>query len=210
MSLIDPLQRTAEWKLARAAKFTGSRFNDVLARDKRTGKPLKCYYDLIWQIVVEHMTQEPVEGPSGYALQWGTDVEPFGAEAYELETGNTITPAGFLIHPQYSFVGASPDGLINADGGVELKCPKSSAVHLERFLLGMPEEYRAQVQGCMFVTGRKWWDFASFDPRMPESHRLYITRIERDDKYIAALEQALIEAESLVQEKLIQIRQVAA
>lgn len=203
-------QRTDAWKLERAGKFTGSRFDDVLARNVKTGKPLKCYDDLIWQMVVERMTQQAVEGPSGYALQWGTDVEPFGIEAYELETGNTIMPSGFIQHPDYSFIGASPDGLIGTDGGFELKCPKSSAVHLERFLLGMPDEYRAQVQGCMFVTGRKWWDFCSYDPRMPESHRLFITRIERDDLYIKRLETALIEAESLVQSKLSEIMQAAA
>lgn len=203
-------QRTDAWKSERAGKFTGSRFDDVLARNVKTGKPLKCYEDLIWQVVVERMTQQPVEGPTGFALQWGTDVEPFGLEAYELETGNTVIESGFIVHPEYDYIGASPDGLIGTDGGFELKCPKSSAVHLERFILGMPEEYRAQVQGCMFVTGRKWWDFASYDPRMPESHRLYITRIERDEAYIARLEDAINEAEMLVQAKLVDIMKAAA
>ena len=168
----DDLQRTAQWHADRAGKWTGSKFVDVLARNKRTGEPTKAYTDLIWQIVVERMTGQAVEGPTGLALAWGTEVEPYAAEAYELETGNVITPAGFIQHPEFPFVGASPDGLVGEDGGLEMKCPKSSAVHLERFISGVPDEYRPQIQGCMWVTGRQWWSFVSFDPRMPESHRM--------------------------------------
>lgn len=189
-------QRSPEWHLERAGKFTGSKFVDVLARNKRTGEPLKAYDDLIWQIVVERMTCQAVDGPSGYALQWGSDVEPFAREAYELETGNMVNEVGFIAHPDYPFAGASPDGLIGMDGGLEMKCPKSSGIHLERFLNGVPEEYVPQIQGCMWVTGRKWWDFVSYDPRMPESHRLLCIRVERDEVFIERLEKAVIEAEA--------------
>lgn len=204
------LQRTGEWFLARAGKFTGSKFVDVMARDKRSKKPLKCYHDLIWQIVVERMTGQPVEGPVGQALKWGAEVEPYAKEAYELETGNIVTESAFVTHPVLDFAGASPDGLIGTDGGLELKCPKDSRVHLERFSTGIPEEYVPQVQGNLWICQREWWDFASYDPRMPESHRLYVQRIERDDAYISELEKAVIEAEALVQEKLSTLLKKAA
>jgi len=189
-------QRSDEWMKLRAGKFTGSRFADLLARNKRTGEPLKAYQDLIWQVVVERMTGEPIEGPHGNALQWGSDVEPFAREAYEFETGNSVTESGFIIHPDYEFVGCSPDGLIGEHKGLEMKCPKSSYVHLERFISGVPDEYIPQIQGCMWVTGRTSWDFVSYDPRMPESHRILIINVERDDKFIEELEAAVLEAES--------------
>lgn len=189
-------QRSAEWFAQRAGKFTGSRFGDVLARNKRTGEPLKAYHDLIWQVVVERMTGQPVEGATGYALQWGQDVEPFAREAYELETGNSVLESEFILHPQYAFAGCSPDGLIGDDKGLEMKCPKSSAVHLERFIDGVPDEYIPQIQGCMWVTGRASWDFVSFDPRMPESHRLLIINVKRDEDFIKNLEKAVLEAEA--------------
>ena len=93
----DDLQRTEDWHADRAGKWTGSKFVDVLARNKKTGEKLKSYYDLIWQVVVERMTGKAVEGPTGFALAWGVDVEPYAAEAYELETGNVIagTPKVF-------------------------------------------------------------------------------------------------------------------
>ena len=192
-------QRTKEWHLDRAGKFTGSRFVDVLARNKRTGEPLKAYYDLIWQVVAERFTGQPEDGVSGYALQWGIDVEPYAREAYELETGNMVEETGFVVHPDFPFAGASPDGLIGLDGGLEMKCPKSRTVHLERFLNGIPEEYIPQIQGCLWVTGRNWWDFVSYDPRMPESHRLLRITVHRDQAFIENLQKAVIEAEEKVQ-----------
>jgi len=204
-------QRTDAWKAERAGKFTGSRFVDVLARDKKSQtKKLKAWHDLVWDVAVERLTGVPEEGPTGYALQWGADVEPFAREAYELASGNLVTESGFIVHPQYAFVGCSPDGLVGADGGLEMKCPKSSKVHLVRFIDGMPDDYRPQVQGCMWVTGRKWWDFVSYDPRMPESHRLFLVRVERDDAYIARLEEAVLEAESEVANILEMLQSKAA
>jgi putative phage-type endonuclease len=206
----DDLQRTEDWHAQRAGKWTGSKFVDVLARNKRTGEPLKAYTDLIWRVVVERMTGQAVEGPTGQALAWGTEVEPFAREAYEMETGNVVTEAGFIQHPEFAFVGASPDGLIGIDGGLEMKCPKSSAVHLERFIQGVPDEYRPQIQGCMWVTGRAWWDFVSYDPRMPETHRLLKIRVNRDDAFISQLQAAVLEAEVAAQELQAKLERIAA
>ena len=202
-------QRTEEWLAERAGKFTGSRFADVLAR-RKNGEPLKAYHDLIWQVVVERMTGKPIEGPTGFALQWGTDVEPYAREAYELETGNVVKECGFLIHKEYDFVGSSPDGFVGSNGGLEMKCPKSSLVHAARFIDGMPGEYMPQVQGNMWVTGKDWWDFVSYDPRMPESHRLFLVRIPRDEKYIDALRDAVIEANEKANALLSDILEKAA
>jgi predicted phage-related endonuclease len=181
-----------------------------MARSKKNGEPLKAYNDLVWQLVVERMTGQPVEGPVGHALKWGTEVEPYAREAYELETGNIVSEAGFVTHPKFGFAGASPDGLIGDDGGLEMKCPKDSRIHLERFSEGIPEEYVPQVQGNLWVTSRRWWDFVSYDPRMPESHRIYIQRIERDERYIAELETAILAAEAVVQAKLEYLLKTAA
>ena len=203
-------QRTPEWKQERHGLFTASRFADVLARNKKTGEPLKAYHDCIWQVVTERLSGVPTEGATGFALIWGTEVEPFAREAYELETGNIVTESGFIVHPKYPHVGCSPDGLIGTDGGLELKCPKSSIVHLERFISGVPAEYMPQIQGCMMVTGRQFWDFASYDPRMPESHRLLIIRVKRDEEFINKLELAIDDAENSARDLLNKLNQKVA
>lgn len=191
---MSDLQRTEEWFADRCGKFTASRFVDVMARSKKDGKPLKACSDMIWQIVVERMTGQPSDSVDSYAMRWGREVESYAREAYEFETGLIVTESGFMQHPEYQFVGCSPDGLVGADGGLEMKCPKDSAIHLQRYIDGIGDEFMPQVQGCMWVTGRKWWDWVSYDPRMPESHRLLTIRVERDDSYIDKLKEAVIEA----------------
>jgi hypothetical protein len=120
-------------------------------------------------------------------MEWGTATEPFARAAYETQRGLMVDEVGFVPHPITEWVGGSPDGLVGDDGGIEIKCPHNSVVHVETLTGGMPSEHRAQVQGLLWITGREWWDFISFDPRMPEKMRLYIERVKRDEDYIAKL-----------------------
>lgn len=196
----EDLQRTDKWRNDRSGKFTASVFADVMARNKKTGEPLKAFHDIVWQVVTERMTQQPTDGPQGFALQWGIDVEPYAREAYEMETGSLVIESEFVTHPEFAFAGCSPDGLVGAHGGLEMKCPKNPRIHLERFIDGVPDEYMPQIQGCMWVTGRKWWDFVSYDPRMPERYRLLKIRVERDQEFINRLQEAVIYAEECAME----------
>jgi hypothetical protein len=110
--------------------------------------------------------------------------------AYTLETKNLVEEVGFVQHPSL-LAGASPDGLIGLDGCLEIKC-RLTANHIETLKAGhMPPEHMAQVQGQLWLTGRRWCDFVSFDPTVPENARLFIERIDRDDQYIADLASAV-------------------
>lgn len=183
-------QNTIEWRDARAGKITASRFCDVLAFGKRDGKPLKARQDYIGDIVAEILTGEPREQVKAKPLDWGHDVEAAARAAYEAETGQMVTSVAFMTHPLLDYIGCSPDGLVGSDGLMQIKCPMNPAVHIETLRDGMPEEHIAQVQGELFVTGRDWSDFVSYDPRMPEHLRLYRQRVERDETYIAKLAEA--------------------
>jgi len=199
-------QRSEEWFAQRSGKFTGSKFVDIMKRGKRDGKPLKAWHDCVWQVVSERLSGEYEDSVSAASLRWGTDVEPYARDAYEVETGNIVEESGFIVHPDYPFAGASPDGLIGADGGLEMKCPKSMSVHLKRIVDGLEEDHQAQIQGGLWVTKRKWWDFYSYDPRMPEEQRGILFHIERDEEYISRLEESVIEAEEKVIELLDKIK----
>ena len=200
--MADIEQRSPEWFAARTGKFTGSKFNDAMARSKKTGEPLKACTDLIWQVATERLTGNPVESYRNQAMDWGVEQEPNAKNTYEFIEGVQVVEEGFIIHPEYNFIGVSPDGLIGEDGGLEIKCPWNSMRHLERFIIGMPDEYKAQVQGCLWVTGREYWDFISFDPRMPPAHQVYKERIYRDEDYIKDLQTTLLWAEDQVNELL--------
>ena len=184
------MQNTPEWREARAGKITASRMADVLAFGKRDGKPLQARRDYIGDIVAELLTGEPREQVKARSLDWGHDVEAAARAAYEAETGRIVIAAGFVLHATIPYVGCSPDGLVCADGMTQIKCPANPAVHIETLRNGMPDEHIPQVQAEMWVTGRDWSDFVSFDPRMPPNLRLYRQCIERDQQYIESLAQA--------------------
>lgn len=178
-------QRTEEWFKARLGRATGSRFKDVMTTIK-SGEPAarKNYRT---ELAIERLTGERLEGFTTSAMQWGIDTEPLARLQYELATGNQTEECGFFAHPTL-MAGASPDGLIGEDGVLEIKCP-NSATHVEALKKNdVPYLYYWQIQGQMWITGRKYCDFVSFDPRMPENAQLFIKRIERDDERISDLE----------------------
>jgi len=184
-------QGSAAWLYERVGFVTASRFQDVIAKTK-AGKPTAEREKYLMELVVERITGQPQDHFTSAAMQWGQDTEQRSRMDYEAQTGRMIEEVGFLKHPTLPMVGGSPDGLIGEDGGWESKSPFNSGVHIRTLLDGMPEEHIAQCQGLMWITGRKWWDFQSFDPRLPEPLCRYTKRIERDDKYITALESEVI------------------
>lgn len=182
-------QGSADWYRGRAGYVTASRFGDVMGKGKN-GNYLKAREDYLIEIVTERLTGEPCMKSHGYIGEHGKTLEEYARLAFEAETGMMVRETDFHHHPDLAWVGASPDGLIGDEGGLEIKCPASSVVHLKTILSGkMPEDHIAQVQGNMWVHDRQWWVFASYDARMPEHLRLFHTRIERDDKFIKTLEQ---------------------
>jgi putative phage-type endonuclease len=186
MSLNNADQRTAAWLLERAGHATASCFVDIIAVGSK-GQPLKAREDYLMKLVVERLTGQPVESAGSMATAWGTDCEPFARAEYEAQSGNIVKEVGFAKHPKHAWVGASADGL-TSKGGIEIKCPHNSAVHLGTWRDGMPKHHMPQVQGVMWVCGLEWMDFCSYDPRMPAELRLYVERIPRDEAYIADLE----------------------
>jgi putative phage-type endonuclease len=179
-------QRSEEWFQIRIGKVTASRIADVCARTKSGwGAGRKNY---MAELVAERLTGTRQEGFTNAAMQWGTDMEPEARIAYEFYRDATVAEIGFVPHPSIAETGASPDGLVRDDGLVEIKCP-NTATHLET-LLGaeLPQKYFYQIQWQLACTERQWCDFVSYDPRLPESMRMHVERVKRDDSVIAALE----------------------
>lgn len=195
--MAEHLQGTEQWHADRSGRITASRFKDVMAWGKadKTGKrlPQSARTTYMHELCFERLAKRAKHSVSSKSLAWGHEQEKPSHDAYEMLTGNVVTKSGFIVHPKYDWLGCSPDGLIDIDGGIESKNPFSEAIHVRTWLDGMPEEHMPQVQGCMFVTGRKWWDFLSFDSRQDEECQLYIETIQRDEVYIANLHKELVQ-----------------
>jgi putative phage-type endonuclease len=188
-TLVNAEQRSDEWFKARLGKATASRFNDVMARTRNGyGAQRKNY---MAELVTQRLTGNIPETFTSAAMQWGTDNEPLARLAYQLETGNEATETGFWVH-EIIPAGASPDGFVNDNGLLEIKCP-NSATHLETLQKKeLPYQYKAQVQGQLWITEKEWCDFVSFDPRLPENAQMIVIRVERDEDYIKQLEDELV------------------
>lgn len=172
-------QRTDAWFTARLGKVTASKISDVMAKTKSGYSASRQNY--MAQLICERLTQSPTETYSNAAMQRGTELEPVAREIYVLNQFDvTVTEVGFVPHPTIENAGASPDGLVNDNGLIEIKCP-NTWTHLEFMQSLKPKrEYILQMQWQMICTGRKWCDFVSYDDRLPENLSFKCVRIYHD------------------------------
>ena len=196
-------QRSPEWYAVRLGKVTGSQVSAVLAkRDSAT----RANY--LSELVVERLTGQQAEFFMNDAMQHGIDTEPEARMAYEAHKGVLVDEIGFVNHVVISNFGCSPDGLVGLDGLIEIKCPNSKT-HIDTVLSKKaPTKYIPQMMAQMACTGRKWCDFVSFDPRLPEDLQLFVVRVDRDDQYIANLEKEVSAFLAEVDETLIKLKGV--
>lgn len=180
------IQGSDEWIKARLGKLGASRFADAIARTKGGWGASRA--NLRAQLIIERLTGIPAVTYTNAAMQWGTETEPQARAAYAFARDVTVEECGFIEHPTVQMSGASPDGLVEPDGLIEIKCPNSAA-HIETLIGGtVDERYVFQMQWQMACTGRAWCDFVSFDPRLPERMQLWVKRFPRDPKRIAEME----------------------
>jgi putative phage-type endonuclease len=180
-------QGSQEWLALRAGKVTASKVSDVMSAITTAG-----YRNYLADLVVERLTGNKTESFTNAAMQWGVDQEPLARAEYEVKTGNFVDQIAFVEHPTIVNFGCSPDGLVGDDGLIEIKCP-NTATHIDYVMQDkVPTKYIPQIQCQLAVTGRKWCDFVSFDPRLPDGLQILIVRLERDDEYIEKLEARVI------------------
>jgi len=186
MRTIEAEQGSPDWYAARCGKVTASKIADMLARTKSGWGASRANYAA--QLVAERLTGTVTESYTNAAMQWGKVHEAEAIDAYTFYRDLPVTRIGFVMHPSIDESGASPDGLVGTDGLIECKCPLTNT-HIETLLgSSVPAKYEAQMLWQMACTGRSWCDFVSYDPRMPESMRLFVRRMHRDDKRIAEIE----------------------
>lgn len=194
-------QGSDEWLALRLGLITGSRFKDVMTKNKGlTEAAARRNYRA--ELVVERLTQQQVERYRSKAMDWGNTTEELAATTYMLATGNDLERCGFYKHTIYEF-GVSPDRkLVDLNGCVEIKCYEV-ANHIQTLRNGhMPPEHKAQVQSEIWFTDTDFCDFVSFVPELPKNAQLFIERIYRDDAYIQNMEQELIQFQTEVQEEV--------
>lgn len=206
VQLVQIEQGTDAWFQQRLGKVTASKIGDIVAKTKSGYSTSRANY--MAQLVVERLTGVKTESFTNAAMEWGTQTEPLARAAYELKNNVMVDEVAMIDHPTIPMSGASPDGLVGEDGMIEIKCP-NTATHLDTLLSGEADKrYTYQMQWQMACTGRKWNDFVSFDPRMPDNLQLFIKRVERDDELIKELEAEVVKFLAEVDEKVEKLKSI--
>lgn len=180
-------QRSPEWINERLGLPTSSRFKEIITS---TGKPTKKErrQKYLYELAGEIQTGRPADRFVTYKMKEAAEREEYSLLHYELTHYEECRRVGLCYKDEHKMFGASPDLLIEPDGGLETKDAEPH-VQIERFLNGWngKAEHYHQVQGCMFVCGRKWWILRSYCERMEPIDILY----KRDEDFIEALEKEL-------------------
>ena len=191
-------QGTEEWLKARLGVPSASNFSKVVTTK---GQRSTSFMGYVNALIAEKLTGDPTYVKITEPMERGTSLEDEARAMYQLINDTEVRQVDFIKHPNME-VGCSPDGLIDVKcdrgliGGLEIKCPLQGT-HVEYLRAGkVPSKYMLQVQGCMFVTGRGYWDFMSYHPKM----KPLIVRTYRDDDLINELATNLQEAVLLIED----------
>ena len=146
-------QRTSAWFAKRGEMLTASEIWKCFGNATSAART---------ELIVSKLSPaKKQDGPTVGALIWGTRFEPIAKEIYCHEEDVRVVDLTCVRHPEYSFIGASPDGLIlttNEKNGrlIELKCPISRSFD---DTTPVPDHYYHQMQLQIECTGLKECDY---------------------------------------------------
>ena len=143
-------QGTPAWFNARKGKLTASNFGSAAGINPYTSRAKALRLEL---------GKEKWSGNMD-ACAWGTKNERNAIKDYMVRTGNVVNSKGFFPHPEYDWLGGSPDGLVGNEGLIEVKCPFINKICHGK----IPPIYYCQVNGLLEILNREWCDFISWTP----------------------------------------------
>jgi hypothetical protein len=144
-----------------------------------------------------------------WQMRRGRELEPIARELHAFKYGIEVEPAGFVRTTDGKF-GASADGFIGPDGGAEYKAFLDPD-RLEPILFtDSTEDVRGQMQGGLWLTGRRWWHLGLYAPQLePIELDLYVLTENRDDEFIDAMVADLLRFDEMVEDYVDRLRDKA-
>lgn len=186
IKILNVEQSSEQWFQLRCGRITGTGFKNVMSAPSTAS-----YRGLISKVAAEILSGVIDPSYKDANMEHGIEMEPEARHCYEFTQEVEVEQVGFVMpeedHEFHEWIGISPDGF-PPGGGLEIKCPLIKT-HLNYIKSNvMPNEYKWQVQGQLYVTELPWWDFMSYvgDRLSP-----FIIRVERDEKMISELEDRL-------------------
>lgn len=184
---------------ARLGMITGSNFGKLVVKTKdKKGYTLsngEIAKKIIYRTVWERLSKEGIISNGLNRINFnsaptnhGHDYEQEAILKYVESTGNEVDYIQKFIEYD-NYIGGTPDGYVGEEGIIEVKCPWDGGNHIQSLITGeiYNTDYVYQIQGYLWMTGRKWCDFISYDPDIIEALQLNIIRIERDEQIIEGI-----------------------
>lgn len=182
MIILDVIQGSPEWHQARLGRPTASNFDKLVTTTGASSKQREKY---LYQLAGERVSGKAEETYQNQAMQRGIEMEAEARAFYELTNNVKIEQVGICYLNEEKKVSCSPDGLVGKDGLIEIKCPLiyTHVGYLLNQNGGLLQDYFQQVQGQLYVTGRKWCDLISYFPGI----KPLVLRVDPDEKFLKAL-----------------------
>lgn len=202
-----------EWQKSRLGKITGSTFGKLIVSDKKGGYKLSTsqtaktlIYKIAWERLLLNGDVSNGLGRlnfSSAATNHGNDYEGAAVLEFEKQTGLKVDYIqNFICNDDW--VGGTPDGYIGKDGIIEIKAPFNGGNHIQTLIEGeiYNKEHYFQIQGYLWLTGRKWCKYVTYDPDLIEGVNLCVLNIDRDEDVIDAIAKVMEEVKDRVIEVL--------
>lgn len=190
-------QKTEFWNSERLGRFTASEIWKLLGEpkskaDKDAGNLSQTALTYILDKIGEKKAGYSPEFDS-FATAYGNEQEPIAREKYENANGVSVTEKGFVVHPDFAWLGGSPDGVVENEikGIIEIKCPFVFHNHYEHCMIDSVEyfkanfkEYYFQCQLNMILNDASYCDFISYDGRLSSMFIFRLPKVDEDCKMI--------------------------
>jgi predicted phage-related endonuclease len=166
----DLIQGSDEWHAARCGLITASEMKLILTPTLKVANNDKTRAH-VWELAAQRITGYVEPTYIGEAMLRGHEDEVLARALYS-EHFAPVEEVGFVTNDRWGFtLGASPDGLVGADGLIECKSRiqkyQVQAI-VEHYRDGtVPEEFVLQVQTLLLVTERRWCDLISYSGGLP-------------------------------------------
>ena len=192
-------QGSDDWHHKRMGIVTASQINTIITPK---GKPAKnkAMRSYACQIAAQRMYDFIEDNFQSFDMQRGHFQEEIARDIYN-DSFDEVFECGIITRKINDFtLGASPDGLVGKDGGIEIKS-RVPKFQFETIISGeVPDEYMNQIQGCLMASGRDWWDFVQYSNGLPLFVKRVLPDLELQEKIIAALDEFEIEVKSVLSE----------
>jgi exodeoxyribonuclease (lambda-induced) len=203
MTISDFPQGSPEWLKARAGKITASNAWKIVDRTAK-GLPTADHTNFKFSLVTERLTGEAAPTFVNEAMRHGTNTEPEARAFFATLYDACVEEVGFITHPEFDFMGCSPDGIIGGDTLLEIKCLTTKS-HLEMLLSRAPQkDHVLQCQYQMLITGATLAHLLYYDPRLPLELQSKVFSLEADIEVQNQLRDAAIaldlEVDTIIQQ----------